>query len=63
VYRGDPATKSFTVFQMLQNAVVGSISVNAGRDMRFARKLIASAKAVDPETLSNDREKLQDLCR
>jgi NADPH-dependent 2,4-dienoyl-CoA reductase/sulfur reductase-like enzyme len=63
VYRGDPASGSFIVFQLLRDVLVGSISVNAGRDMRFARMLIASGKAVDREALVNNKVKLQDMCR
>lgn len=63
VYRGDPAGKAFTAFQMLENKVVGAISMNAGRDMRFARILIASGNALDVDLLVNEKCKMQDLCR
>jgi NADPH-dependent 2,4-dienoyl-CoA reductase/sulfur reductase-like enzyme len=63
VYRGEPADRSFMVFQLLDHKIVGSISVNAARDMRFARMLIASGKTVDSERLANSKSKLQDLCR
>ena len=62
-YRGDPAGGSFIAFQLLQDVLVGSISVNAGRDMRFARMLIASGKALDREALANTKVKLQDMFR
>jgi NADPH-dependent 2,4-dienoyl-CoA reductase/sulfur reductase-like enzyme len=62
-YRGDPAGKSFMAFQILENKVVGAFSVNAARDMRFARMLIASAKTIDAGLLADEKTKLQDLGR
>jgi NADPH-dependent 2,4-dienoyl-CoA reductase/sulfur reductase-like enzyme len=58
VYRGDPAKGGFLAFQMLRKAVVGAISVNAARDMRFARMLIASGHTLDPAQLINTGLKL-----
>ena len=63
VYRGEPSSGSFLAFQLLRKTVVGAISVNAGRDMRFARMLIASRKRADPDELANSKTRLQDLCR
>jgi NADPH-dependent 2,4-dienoyl-CoA reductase/sulfur reductase-like enzyme len=63
VCRGDRASGSFTMFQLMARAVVGAISVNSARDMRFARMLIASGKAADPTLLADTKAKLQDLCR
>jgi len=63
VYRGNPAGKSFMAFQLLDNKVVGAFSVNAARDMRFARMLIASGKAIDAALLVDEKSKLQDLSR
>ena len=63
VYRGEPSSESFLAFQLLRKTVVGAISVNAGRDMRFARMLIASGKPADARELANSKKKLQDLCR
>jgi NADPH-dependent 2,4-dienoyl-CoA reductase/sulfur reductase-like enzyme len=63
VYRGDPAKGGFMLFQLQKKVVVGCISVNAARDMRFARILIAAGKPVDPVQLANPGLKLQDMCR
>jgi NADPH-dependent 2,4-dienoyl-CoA reductase/sulfur reductase-like enzyme len=63
VYRGEPSSGSFMLFQLLCKTLVGAISVHAGRDMRFARMLIASGKPVDPDELANSKTRLQDLCR
>src|SRR5262249_20784581 len=52
VYRGEPANGAFMAFQLLKDKVVGCISVNSARDMRFARMLIASAKSVDSGQLA-----------
>jgi NADPH-dependent 2,4-dienoyl-CoA reductase/sulfur reductase-like enzyme len=63
VYRGEPSGKSFMVFQIQSSKVVGCISMNAGRDMRFARMLIASGRTVDAEVLADGKSQLQELCR
>jgi NADPH-dependent 2,4-dienoyl-CoA reductase/sulfur reductase-like enzyme len=63
VYRGEPSGKSFMVFQIHGGKVVGCISMNAGRDMRFARMLIASGRTVDAEVLADGKSRLQELCR
>lgn len=67
VYRGDPSGKSFMAFQIQGGAsnekVVGCISVNAGREMRFARMLIASGRTVDADVLADGKSRLQELCR
>jgi NADPH-dependent 2,4-dienoyl-CoA reductase/sulfur reductase-like enzyme len=63
VYRGEVSGRSFLAFQLHDGKVVGCIGVNAGRDMRFARMLIASGKAVDSDVLADSQSKLQELCR
>jgi 3-phenylpropionate/trans-cinnamate dioxygenase ferredoxin reductase component len=63
VYRGDPAGKSFMAFQLLNKKVVGAFSVNAAREMRFARILIASGKAIDADLLADEKTKLQEVSR
>jgi len=63
VYRGEPSNGSFTVFQLMHKRLVGTISVNSARDMRFARMLIAGGKPVDAGALANSKTKLQDLCQ
>lgn len=63
VYRGDPTKSAFLAFQLLNKAIVGAITVNAARDMRFARMLIASGRTVDPAQLGNSGLNLPDMCR
>ena len=63
VYRGELASGSFMVFQLLQKKVVGAVSVNSARDMRFARALIASTKIVDADSLADHKVNLQEINR
>jgi hypothetical protein len=51
------------VFQLFHHKVVGSIGVNFGRDMRFARTLIASGNTKQSDMLVSNKLKLQDLFR
>ncbi len=63
VFRGAPAERSFTVFHLADGKPVAVTTVNAPRDMRFARMLIQRAQAVDPALLADKAVKLQDLTR
>ncbi|HXM84856.1 MAG TPA: FAD-dependent oxidoreductase [Stellaceae bacterium] len=63
VWRGNPAEKSFTVFYLKDGKPVACNTVNNGRDMRFARELIAKGRAIDPVRLADKTVKLQDLAR
>jgi 3-phenylpropionate/trans-cinnamate dioxygenase ferredoxin reductase subunit len=63
VYRGEPKSCDFLAFQMAGGDVVGVIAVNRPRDMRFARRLIGSGKAVDPKALADEESPLRDLTR
>ena len=63
VWRGTPGDKAFTVFYMDKAKPVAVNTINNGRDMRFARELIARGRAVDPARLADMSVKLQDLAR
>jgi 3-phenylpropionate/trans-cinnamate dioxygenase ferredoxin reductase component len=63
VFRGDPGTGRFLVFQLLDGRPVGAFAINSGRDMRFARTLVARGAAVAREKLTDAKISLQDLCR
>jgi NADPH-dependent 2,4-dienoyl-CoA reductase/sulfur reductase-like enzyme len=63
VWRGNAAEKSFTVFYLKDGKPVACNTVNNGRDMRFARELIAKGRAIDPVRLADKTVKLQDLAR
>ncbi len=63
VWRGNPPEKSFTVFYMKDGKPVAVNTVNNGRDMRFARELVAKGGKIDPVRLADKTVKLQDLVR
>jgi 3-phenylpropionate/trans-cinnamate dioxygenase ferredoxin reductase subunit len=62
-WRGNPAEKSFAVFYLKDGKPVACNTVNNGRDMRFARDLIAKGREIDPVRLADKTVKLQDLAR
>lgn len=51
VMRGRPEEDRFLLFHLLEGRVIAALGANAGRDMRLARRLIESAKPVDPAQL------------
>jgi 3-phenylpropionate/trans-cinnamate dioxygenase ferredoxin reductase subunit len=63
VWRGTPADAAFTVFYLLDGRPVAANTINNGRDMRFAKLLIARGQPVDAALLGDKSVKLQDLCR
>jgi 3-phenylpropionate/trans-cinnamate dioxygenase ferredoxin reductase subunit len=63
IARGDPAGDAYILFQMKGNTPVGVMSVNQPRDMRFARRLLQSGKAVDPASLADTEVSMRDLAR
>jgi 3-phenylpropionate/trans-cinnamate dioxygenase ferredoxin reductase subunit len=63
VYRGDPSSGSFMAFQLSNDKILSAIGINAARDMRFARALIAAGKIVDRQLLTDSKYKLQDFAR
>lgn len=63
VWRGTPSDAAFTLFALDRGRPVGAVTINNAREMRFARKLIARGREVDPVVLGNTDINLQDLCR
>jgi 3-phenylpropionate/trans-cinnamate dioxygenase ferredoxin reductase component len=63
VWRGTTMEKSFTVFYLKDGKPVACNTVNNGRDMRFARELVAKGRTIDPVRLADKTVKLQDLVR
>jgi NADPH-dependent 2,4-dienoyl-CoA reductase/sulfur reductase-like enzyme len=63
VWRGSPPEKAFTLFYLDGGVPVACNTVNNGRDMRFAREIIAKGKPVDRARLADKNVKLQDLVR
>jgi len=62
VWRGLPSDPRFSLFHLQRDKVVAATTVNNGRDMRFAKQLIARGLAVDRTALANEQISLQELC-
>ncbi|WP_035568937.1 NAD(P)/FAD-dependent oxidoreductase [Caballeronia sordidicola] len=58
VLRGDPATGSFAIFHVIDDAVRGVSSVNAARDMRAGKALVRAGARVPDATLSDPQTDL-----
>lgn len=64
VFRGDPASESFSIFSLDDGLrVVGAVGFNAGRDIAAARRLIGDGRPVDPARLGDTAVSLRDLLR
>jgi len=63
IYRGDPQSGRFTALQLMDGMLVGALTMNSARDMRFARTLIARGKPVERDRLADVNINLQELCR
>ncbi len=63
VTRGDPESGSFALFYMKGGRIVAVNTINAGRDMRAAQRLMQSGKTVDPARLADPEEKLIKLAK
>jgi 3-phenylpropionate/trans-cinnamate dioxygenase ferredoxin reductase subunit len=61
VVRGDPTAGKCIVFYMTGAHVVGATTFNLGRDMRFCKALIESAKDVVDADLADEDKRLRDL--
>lgn len=61
VYRGDPASGRFMVFYMDKDRVVAANAFNLGREVRLAKKLIETRKAVADADLADENTRLKDL--
>jgi 3-phenylpropionate/trans-cinnamate dioxygenase ferredoxin reductase subunit len=61
VVRGDPAGTSYSLFYCTGERVVSVVSINAPRDLRAAKKLVQTGKAVRAEDLANRAVALQKL--
>ncbi len=63
IFRGDIAARDFIAFQMQDGEVVGAMSLNRPRDMRFARRLIGAGRTVDADALADEAVALRDLAK
>ena len=63
VTRGEPKSDEFTTFYLRNNQIIGAISINAPRDLRFAKRLMQAKKHLSVEDLANTGVKLQSLLK
>jgi 3-phenylpropionate/trans-cinnamate dioxygenase ferredoxin reductase subunit len=63
VFRGDPAGNAYMAFQIEAGKLVGIMSVNEPRDMRFARRLLQTGKTVAPAALADSAVSMRDIAR
>lgn len=61
VYRGDPASGSFTVFYLHGGKVVGVNAINNGREVRILERLMASGATVTPDQLADPTVNLRKI--
>jgi 3-phenylpropionate/trans-cinnamate dioxygenase ferredoxin reductase subunit len=61
VLRGDVSSGSFVLFYLEKDHVKAAVGMNAARDLRFARRLIESEKAVGPAKLADTSVPLSKL--
>ena len=63
VTRGDREAGQFILFYLKDGQIDGAAAINSPRDIRFARRLMAAGKVVDPNQLANPDIKLQTLLK
>jgi 3-phenylpropionate/trans-cinnamate dioxygenase ferredoxin reductase subunit len=61
VWRGDPASGAFMLFYMRDGRIVAINTVNLGREMKPAQRLMQSKKAFDPAQLADPNVRLLKL--
>lgn len=59
IVRGDIESRSFIVFYVCQRRICAALSLNRGREMIIARRMIAASALVDEPWLTNDANNLQ----
>ena len=63
VWRGDPASGAFMVFYLKDGRIVAINTVNLGREMKPAQRLMQSKKAFDPAQLADPNVRLLKLAK
>ncbi|MBM3485778.1 MAG: pyridine nucleotide-disulfide oxidoreductase [Alphaproteobacteria bacterium] len=63
VTRGDPAADQFITFYLKDGRIDSAAAINAGRDVRFVRRLMQAGKIVDRALLADPATKLQGLLK
>jgi 3-phenylpropionate/trans-cinnamate dioxygenase ferredoxin reductase subunit len=61
VYRGDPASGSFTAFYLHAGKIVGVNAINNGREVRILERLMASGVSVTPDQLADPAVNLRKI--
>jgi 3-phenylpropionate/trans-cinnamate dioxygenase ferredoxin reductase subunit len=63
VWRGRAEEKRCSAFYLAKGRVVGGVTINNARDMRFIRQLVAAQARIDAALLADPAVKLAELCR
>ena len=63
VLRGEPEGEQLSVYCLRAGAVVSATAINAARDIRYARQMIAAGAMPAPEDLANPEVPLKQLAR
>lgn len=61
VLRGDPATRSFSLFYLKDGAIIAADAISQPKDFMAAKKLVAARAAPDAAALANPEHALTDL--
>ncbi len=61
--RGDSAGFEFVTFYLHEGRIIGAAGINTGRDVRFARRLVAGGVKATGAELSDPKVKLQALAK
>ena len=61
VFRGDPASGAFMVFYLKEGRIAAINTVNLGREMKPAQRLMQSRRVFDPAQLADPNVRLLKL--
>ena len=61
VVRGDLAQRDFLGFYLKDQRISAAVTINRGKDLRLAMRLIEAQSAVDPQALADETVKLRTL--
>jgi 3-phenylpropionate/trans-cinnamate dioxygenase ferredoxin reductase subunit len=61
ILRGDPATKSFTAFQLREGCIVGAVSVNQAKWKRPIAELVHNQARIEPAILADPNADIKKL--
>ena len=63
VTRGEPKSDEFITFYLKHDQIIGAISINDPRNLRFAKRLMQAKKHISVDDLANTQIKLQSLMK